>query len=118
MSTQNQKKIQLFKQVEDLSKEPEFETYYTTPYLTIRDKKAAWALSDELNDRENPLSEHDAFDKMVDFIVSHALKGQVSKSDFEDRYPGSLKDMQELLGFVAMGEEPPKNAKKSQAKTN
>jgi len=117
MSKVNRKSIKLFKQVDDFSKEPEFETYYTTPYLTIRDTREAWALSDELNDQESGLTESEKIDKLIDFCVNHAFKGQLSKSDFEERFPSGLKELQEVLGFVAIGEDP-NELKKSQEKND
>lgn len=93
--------------------EPKLETIYTSPYLTLRDTREAFELSAELDDPESGLTDIDAIDKLVNFAVDHALKGQITKEEFEERFLFGLEGLQEILAFVAFGKSV---GKKLQAK--
>ncbi|MGH2116631.1 phage tail assembly chaperone G [Aerococcus sp. L_32] len=93
--------------------EPKLETIYTSPYLTLRDTREAFELSAELEDPESGLTDAEGIDKLVNFAVDHALKGQITKEEFEERMPFGLEGLQEILAFVAFGKSV---GKKLQAK--
>jgi hypothetical protein len=116
MADIQRKAIKLFKQVDDLTKDPEYETYYTSPYISLRDTREAWVLNKELEDPENGLSQDERIDKLVDFVANRAFKGQLTKEDIEDRLVGGLQELNAVLAFVAFGQDI--QAKKSQAKKN
>lgn len=98
---------------ETTNDEPKLETIYTSPYLTLRDTREAFELSAELDDPESGLTDIDAIDKLVNFAVDHALKGQITKEEFEERFLFGLEGLQEILAFVAFGKSV---GKKLQAK--
>lgn len=98
---------------EPTTEEPKLETIYTSPYLTLRDTREAFALSAELDDTESALTYEEQIDKLINFAVDHALKGQITKEEFEERMPFGLEGLQEILAFVAFGKSV---GKKLQAK--
>ena len=85
MAELKRNKIQLLKNVEEVEKggEPEFETYWTPPFIPWRKIRQAMQLSSEME--KGGANELEMMDKMADFVANDIYGGRFTKDDLYDR---------------------------------
>ena len=106
MAELKRNKIQLLKNVEEVEKggEPEFETYWTPPFIPWRKIREAMQLSSEME--KGNVNELEMMDKMADFVANDIYGGRFTKDDLFDRLhaPDGNNVIIKQVQFLSTGE--------------
>jgi len=106
MANLKRNKIELLKNVEEVEKggNPEFETFWTPPFIPWRKIREALQLQMEIENGD--ANELELMDKMADFVATDIYGGRFTKDDLYDRLhcPDGTEELMRQVQFLANGE--------------
>lgn len=99
--------IKLVKNPEDAQKggEIEYETFWTSPFISSEVTYEALDIGEKLNSEDNEMTEKEAMELLENFIADKAYGGQFTAEDIRKRLHGPelIEELRSQLVFITNG---------------
>lgn len=87
--------------------EIEYETYWTSPFLSTEVTYEAMDLADLMEEKESDMKSREVMDILGKFVTDKIYGGQFTFKDLKEKYhgPDFINSMREQIQFIAQGQQ-------------